>query len=37
VLNNLLILLDVPFESQQIVKGAVFLFVVWADSVLRRP
>ena len=37
VLNNLLILLDVPFESQQIAKGAVFLFVVWADSVLRRP
>lgn len=37
VLNNLLILLDVPIESQPIAKGAIFLFVVWADSVLRRP
>jgi ribose/xylose/arabinose/galactoside ABC-type transport system permease subunit len=37
VLNNLLILLDVPIESQQIAKGLVFLLVVWADSALRRP
>jgi ribose transport system permease protein len=37
VLNNLLILLNVPIEAQQIAKGMVFLIVVWADSVLRRP
>jgi ribose/xylose/arabinose/galactoside ABC-type transport system permease subunit len=37
VLNNLLILLSIPFESQQIAKGLVFLAVVWADSVLRKP
>jgi ribose transport system permease protein len=37
VLNNLLILLSVPIEGQQIAKGAVFLAVVWADSVLRHP
>jgi ribose transport system permease protein len=36
VLNNLLILMNVPYESQQIAKGAVFLSVVWADSILRR-
>ena len=36
VLNNLLVLLNVPIEGQQIAKGAVFLFVVWADSILRR-
>ena len=36
VLNNLLVLLNVPIEGQQIAKGTVFLFVVWADSVLRR-
>jgi ribose transport system permease protein len=35
VLNNLLVLLNMPIEGQQIAKGAVFLFVVWADSVLR--
>lgn len=35
VLNNLLILLNVPYDAQQIVKGSVFLVVVWADSVLR--
>ena len=35
VLNNLLVLLDIPIEGQQVAKGAVFLFVVWADSVLR--
>jgi ribose transport system permease protein len=37
VLNNLLVLLGVPLESQQIAKGIVFLVVVWADSVLRHP
>ena len=36
VLNNLLILLNVSIEAQQIAKGLVFLFVVWADSLLRR-
>ncbi len=35
VMNNLLILLNVPYEAQQIAKGSVFLMVVWADSVLR--
>jgi ribose/xylose/arabinose/galactoside ABC-type transport system permease subunit len=37
VLNNLLVLLDVPLEAQQIAKGAVFLAVVWADSIFRQP
>jgi ribose transport system permease protein len=37
VLNNLLILLNVPIESQQIAKGLVFLSVVWADSLMRHP
>jgi ribose/xylose/arabinose/galactoside ABC-type transport system permease subunit len=36
VLNNLLILLNVPYDSQQIAKGLVFLIVVGADSVLHR-
>ncbi len=36
VMNNLLVLLNVPVEAQQIAKGAVFLLVVWADSALRR-
>ena len=36
VLKNLLVLMNVPIEGQQIAKGGVFLFVVWADSVLRR-
>jgi ribose transport system permease protein len=36
VLNNLLVLLNVPTEAQQIAKGTVFLLVVWADSMLRR-
>jgi ribose/xylose/arabinose/galactoside ABC-type transport system permease subunit len=35
-LNNLLVLLNVSIEAQQIAKGLVFLFVVWADSLLRR-
>lgn len=37
VLNNLLILLNVPIDSQQIAKGLVFLAVVWADSLVRHP
>jgi ribose transport system permease protein len=37
VLNNLLILLSIPIDSQQIAKGLVFLVVVWTDSVIRRP
>jgi ribose/xylose/arabinose/galactoside ABC-type transport system permease subunit len=36
VINNLLVLLNVPIESQQIAKGTVFLLVVWADGALRR-
>jgi ribose/xylose/arabinose/galactoside ABC-type transport system permease subunit len=36
VMNNLLVLLNVPIEAQQIAKGTVFLLVVWADSALRR-
>ena len=36
VLNNLLVLLSVPIEAQQIVKGTIFLLVVWADSALRQ-
>ncbi len=36
VINNLLVLLNVPSEAQQIAKGIVFLIVVWADSALRR-
>jgi ribose/xylose/arabinose/galactoside ABC-type transport system permease subunit len=36
VLNNLLVLLNVPIEAQQIAKGAVFLTVIWADSLVRR-
>jgi len=35
VLNNLLILLNVPYEAQQIATGGIFLVVVWADSILR--
>jgi ribose transport system permease protein len=36
VINNLLVLLNVPIEAQQIAKGTVFLLVVWADGALRR-
>ena len=35
VLNNLLVLLNVPYEAQQIAKGLVFLVVVMADSNLQ--
>lgn len=36
IVNNLFILLGVPFEGQQITKGLIFLLVVWVDSRLRR-
>jgi ribose transport system permease protein len=32
VMNNLLVLFNVPLEGQQIAKGALFLGVVWIDS-----
>ena len=35
VLNNLLILLDTPYEAQQIAKGMVFLFVVFLDGAFQ--
>lgn len=35
VLNNLLILLNVPYEAQQIAKGSVFLFVVFLDGAFQ--
>jgi ribose transport system permease protein len=36
VLNNILILLGTPYEAQLIAKGAVFIFVVWIDSMGRQ-
>ncbi len=36
VLNNLLVLLNVPYEAQQIAKGLVFLSVVWMDGLLQK-
>jgi ribose transport system permease protein len=36
VLNNLLVLLNVPIEAQQVAKGTVFLAVVCTDSLLRH-
>ncbi len=36
ILDNLLILLNMPYEAQQVAKGAVFIFVVWIDSVGHR-
>lgn len=36
VLNNLLILLDVPFEAQEVAKGLVFIVVVWVDGALQQ-
>jgi ribose transport system permease protein len=36
VLDNILILLNTPYEAQQIAKGAVFIFVVWIDSVVHQ-
>jgi ribose transport system permease protein len=35
VLNNLLILLNIPYEAQQIAKGSVFLFVVFLDGAFQ--
>ena len=35
VLNNLLILMNVQTEVQQILKGAIFLLIVWLDISLR--
>jgi ribose/xylose/arabinose/galactoside ABC-type transport system permease subunit len=36
VLNNLMILLGVPAESQTVVKGALIVAAVWLDLRLRR-
>lgn len=36
VLNNLLVLMAVPYEAQLAVKGGVFLFVVGFDSIVRK-
>lgn len=36
VLNNLLILLNVPYEAQQIAKGSVFIMVVFLDGVFQE-
>lgn len=36
VLNNLLILLNVPYEAQQIAKGSVFIMVVFLDGAFQE-
>ncbi len=36
VINNLLILLNTPYEAQQIAKGLLFLTVVFADGILEK-
>jgi len=36
VLNNLMVLMNIPTENQQIVKGTIFLLIVWLDSLLRN-
>jgi ribose/xylose/arabinose/galactoside ABC-type transport system permease subunit len=36
VLNNLLILLNIPYEAQQIAKGSVFLLVVFLDGAFLK-
>ncbi len=36
VLNNLMVLVSVPYEAQWIAKGMVFLFVVGVDTYARR-
>jgi ribose transport system permease protein len=36
VLNNLLILLNIPYEGQSIAKGLVFIVVVWADNIFQK-
>jgi ribose/xylose/arabinose/galactoside ABC-type transport system permease subunit len=35
ILNNLLVLINLPYEAQQIVKGGVFLAVVFLDRLAR--
>jgi ribose transport system permease protein len=35
VLNNILVLMNMPYEAQKIIKGLVFLGVVGIDSILR--
>ncbi len=35
VLNNLLVLLNMPYEAQQLAKGVVFLLVVWMDGTFQ--
>jgi ribose transport system permease protein len=36
VLNNLMVLMGFPAVGQQIVKGSIFLLVIWLDSALRE-
>jgi ribose transport system permease protein len=36
VLNNLMVLMNIPTENQQIAKGTIFLLIVWLDSLLRN-
>jgi ribose/xylose/arabinose/galactoside ABC-type transport system permease subunit len=36
ILNNLVVLLGVSYEGQFITKGAVFLLVVWLDTITRK-
>lgn len=36
ILNNVMVLVGVPYEAQWIAKGVVFLLVVWTDAFLRR-
>ncbi|MDR0878750.1 MAG: ABC transporter permease [Treponema sp.] len=36
ILNNILILINFPYEAQQIAKGLVFIIVVWADGFSRK-
>lgn len=36
ILNNIMILMNMPYEAQQIIRGLVFLGIVGIDSILRR-
>lgn len=36
VLNNLLVLMNIPYEAQQIAKGVIFLLIVWLDMSGRK-
>jgi ribose transport system permease protein len=36
ILNNLMVLADVPYEAQWIAKGVVFLLVVWTDTYFKQ-